>query len=100
MKLNVSLSEKNIVVVCSNRDFTVSSTPFTDVLNEAFIFARENPEQFFIINLRSENVGHQANIKDLEQQMDTICKTHTELTPGTDEYVKYKVNRNLNIYLT
>ncbi|KAG0746648.1 hypothetical protein G6F57_005311 [Rhizopus arrhizus] len=90
LDVNLCTNEKNVVVVCSSRDSTVSSTPFTDVLNEAFIFARENPEQFFIINLRSENVGHQANIKDLEQQMDTICKTHTELTPGTDEYVKYK----------
>ncbi|KAG1465453.1 hypothetical protein G6F56_004885 [Rhizopus delemar] len=76
--IDICTSEKKNLVVCS------SDKTFEDVLNEAFIFARETPEQFFIVNLGSED------IKQVEKVMDKVCKAHTELTAGTDEYVELK----------
>ncbi|CAO3697922.1 unnamed protein product [Rhizopus stolonifer] len=76
--IDICTSEKKDLVICS------SDKTFEDVLNEAFIFARETPEQFFIVNLGSKD------IKQVEKVMDKVCKVHTELTAGTDEYVELK----------
>lgn len=50
-------------------------------------------EQILVINLKSENVNQAVETKDLEELIDERCKIHTELTPGTDEFVKKKVRK-------
>ncbi|KAI7899220.1 uncharacterized protein BX663DRAFT_555088 [Cokeromyces recurvatus] len=76
------------MTVCSSFDGTPSTTTFKDILEKIFLFARENVEQFFILNIRSENVAEPINIKELETTIDKICKFHTEHTVGTDEFVE------------
>ncbi|KAI9273676.1 hypothetical protein BY458DRAFT_533162 [Sporodiniella umbellata] len=75
--------------ICQNAqdDLVICSTgkTFESALNEAFLFAREVPEQFFIVH-----VNTQIENQKIETNMDTLCKKHTELTPGTDEYTQFK----------
>ncbi|KAI9269733.1 hypothetical protein EDC94DRAFT_656767 [Helicostylum pulchrum] len=76
------------VVVCSSYDSTVSGLTFADVMESILKFSRENVEQFLVLHLKSENVKQPVDTKELEELIDERCKIHTELTPGTNEYVK------------
>lgn len=91
-KTNV-LKSQGKVVVCSTFDSTPSSLYFTDVLETIFNFSRDTVEQILVINLKSENVNQAVETKDLEELIDERCKIHTELTSGTDEFVKKKVRK-------
>jgi len=78
--------------VCSTYDSTPSSLTFTDVMESILKFSRENVEQFLVLNFKSENVKQPVNTKDLEEIIDERCQIHTELTAGTNEYVKKEVH--------
>lgn len=80
-------------MICSEFDSTPSSLYFTDVLESIFTFSRDNVEQILILNLKSENVDQAVETKDLEDLIDERCKVHTELTPGTSEFVKKEVHK-------
>ncbi|KAG2198961.1 hypothetical protein INT47_013145, partial [Mucor saturninus] len=87
--LDINLcKDRGKVVICSEFDSTPSSLYFTDVLESIFTFSRDNVEQILILNLKSQNVDQAVETKDLEDLIDERCKVHTELTPGTSEFVK------------
>lgn len=79
-------SEQGKAVICSTFDSATSALSFTDVLESVLQFSRDNVEQFVVVNIKSENVKHPVNTKELEVLIDERCKIHTELTAGTDEY--------------
>lgn len=84
--------------MCSSNDSTASGLTFTDVMESILKFSRENVEQFLILNLKSENVKQPVDTKELEELIDERCKIHTELTPGTNEYVKTEVYIYIYLY--
>lgn len=63
-----------------------------NVLDDIFSFSRDNVQQFFIINMKSENVAEPVGTMELESVIDEICKVHTEATVGTDEFVNKEVD--------
>lgn len=62
------------------------------MLNDIFHFSRDSVQQFFIVNIKSENVAQPVETKEVEAVIDELCKFHTEATAGTDEFVKKEVN--------
>ncbi|CEP15748.1 hypothetical protein [Parasitella parasitica] len=76
------------IVACSSDDGTPLEKTFESMLQEIFLFSRGYVQQFFIINIRSENVAEPVGTKELEAAIDDICKIHTEATAGTDEFVE------------
>jgi hypothetical protein len=89
-------SNEGKVVVCSSYDSATSSLSLTDVLESIFQFSRDNVEQFLVVNIKSENVEHPVNTKELESAIEEKCKIHTELTAGTKEYKLTEVKTSKN----
>ncbi|KAI8636377.1 hypothetical protein BD408DRAFT_426255 [Parasitella parasitica] len=87
--LDVNLCKtQGSIKACSSADGAPLRKTFRNVLEDIFMFSRNNAQQFFIINIRSENVAEPVNTKELEAVIDDACKIHTEATAGTDEFVK------------
>lgn len=85
-------SSQGIITTCSSKDGSALQKTFTDVLNDIFHFSRDSVQQFFIVNIKSENVAQPVETKEVEAVIDELCKFHTEATAGTDEFVKKEVN--------
>ncbi|CAO3619662.1 unnamed protein product [Mucor hiemalis] len=86
LDINLCRDEQGKAVICSTFDSATSALSFADVLESVLQFSRDNVEQFVVVNIKSENVKHPVNTKELEALIDERCKIHTELTAGTDEY--------------
>ncbi|KAL9539545.1 hypothetical protein MBANPS3_010199 [Mucor bainieri] len=87
--LDINLCKnQGTITTCSSKDGSALKKTFTDVLNDIFHFSRESVQQFFIVNIKSENTAQPVETKELEAVIDELCKVHTEATAGTDEFVK------------
>lgn len=84
--LIIQSSSQGQLAVCPSYDATPSSSTFSEVLNKVFEFARNSVQQIIVLRLKSENVGEAADIQSIESVIDKLCRIHSDLTLGTDEY--------------
>ncbi|KAI8378758.1 hypothetical protein EDC96DRAFT_493081 [Choanephora cucurbitarum] len=86
LDINLCKDQEGQLVVCS--DSTPSKNTFSNVLEQAFTFARNEVEQFFVLHIKSKDSS--ADVKEIETVIDQICEIHTNKTQGADEFAAGK----------
>ncbi|KAI8353333.1 hypothetical protein BD560DRAFT_408276 [Blakeslea trispora] len=82
LDIHLCKNQENQLTVCL--DNTPSKNTFANVLEQAFTFAREEVEQFFILHIRSKD--NLVNVKEIETELDELCEVHTNKTRGADVF--------------
>jgi hypothetical protein len=90
-------SNEGKVVVCSSYDSATSSLSLTDVLESIFQFSRDNVEQFLVVNIKSENVEHPVNTKELESAIEYKL-TEVKTSKNKDKRVIYSLLELVSFY--